>query len=319
MSLTVTKAGVLTTFQDLGRAGFAAQGINPNGAMDVLSARLVNILLGNPENRAVLEMHFPAPELKFNQNALIAIEGADFSPSLDGAAISNGRPIPVKSGQILGFKKKLRGNRCYLAIKGGFKIEKWLESASTNLRAGIGGFKGRALRNGDLIVFGRECAEESGAATFFLSPFFSPLLFQNEKIRIIPGPEFEELTALSESLFLKEEFTVGLESDRMGYRLSGPGLFLLDELELVSAAAAFGTVQLLPDGQLIILMADHQTTGGYPRIGNVISADLPRLAQFGPKDRIKFETVSVQEAENLKIKMESDLNLLKFGLRERGF
>ncbi len=153
MSILIQKSGLLSTIQDLGRTGFRRFGINPNGAMDKTAVRLINILIGNDETKAVLEMHFPAPEFLFEEGTIVALGGADFGAKLDDKLIENWRPYFIEKNQTLNFTKKVFGNRAYLSIKGGFKIEKWLRSASTNLTAEIGGFEGRSLQKNDRLIF----------------------------------------------------------------------------------------------------------------------------------------------------------------------
>ncbi|MGI8640159.1 MAG: biotin-dependent carboxyltransferase family protein [Pyrinomonadaceae bacterium] len=318
MSIFIQKSGILSTIQDLGRNGFRRFGINPNGAMDKQAVRLINILLGNDVAEAVLEMHFPAPVLKFEEDAVIALGGADFGAKLNDKTIENWRPFFAEKGNVLSFGKKGFGSRAYLAVKGGFAIEKWLESASTNLRAKIGGFEGRSLQSGDRIFFNSKFKIQNSKFTYKISRSLIPDYLQSlTKIRIMAGAEFEMLTAFSEQTLLKQDFKICSESDRMGFRLRGEPLYLLDKLELISSAVNFGTIQLLPDGQMIILMADHQTSGGYPRIANVISADLPLLAQLGANDNIHFQDISQEEAESLLMNFEKELNYLKFGVKSR--
>jgi antagonist of KipI len=314
MSILVQKSGLLSTIQDLGRKGYRRFGINPNGAMDQQAVRLINILLGNDENEAVLEMHFPAPILQFEADAIIALGGADFGTKLNEKEVENWRPYFAKKGSILKFDDKIFGNRAYLAVKGGLNIEKWLGSSATNLRAKIGGFGGRSLQKGDRILFSSKFQIPNSRFTYKISN--SLILPDNSspKVRIIAGAEFEMLTALSELAFLKQSFMIRRESDRMGFRLHGEPLYLLNKIELVSAAVDFGTIQLLPDGQMIILMADHQTSGGYPRLAHVISADLPLLAQLNPNDTVSFNLISINEAENILLQNEFELNYLKFAV-----
>jgi len=266
MSILINKTGILTTVQDFGRTNFRRFGINLNGAMDKIAVRLINSLLANDENEAVLEMHFPASEILFEETAFFALGGADFSAKLDDKAIENWRIYTAEKGSILKFTQKAFGNRIYLAIGGGFQIKTWLKSASTNLKAQIGGFQGRKLYNNDRIFFNE--SPESGVQSLkskisnSLIPFYSKF----PTVRVIAGAEFDELTAVSRDNFLTETFTITQNSDRMGFRLRGEPLFLQKPKELVSSPVNFGTIQMLPDGQLIVLMADHQTTGGYPRI-----------------------------------------------------
>ncbi|CAN5619234.1 biotin-dependent carboxyltransferase family protein [soil metagenome] len=314
MSILVQKSGLLSTIKGLGRKGYRRFGINPNGAMDQQAVRLINILLGNDENEAVLEMHFPAPILQFEADAIIALGGADFGTKLNEKEVENWRPYFAKKGSILKFDDKIFGNRAYLAVKGGLNIEKWLGSSATNLRAKIGGFGGRSLQKGDRILFSSKFQIPNSRFTYKISN--SLILPDNSspKVRIIAGAEFEMLTALSELAFLKQSFMIRRESDRMGFRLHGEPLYLLNKIELVSAAVDFGTIQLLPDGQMIILMADHQTSGGYPRLAHVISADLPLLAQLNPNDTVSFNLISINEAENILLQNEFELNYLKFAV-----
>lgn len=317
MSILIEKSGVLSTIQDSGRTGFRRFGINPNGAMDKTAVRVVNILLGNDDAEAVLEMHFPAPVLKFAEPAIIALGGADFGATLDDEPFENWRPISVRENQTLEFTRKIFGNRAYLAVKGNFVINEWLGSRSTNLAANIGGFDGRSLTKGDRLFFKQRVANSEQRTNYKISKNLIPLYGSHPTIRVIAGAEFEKFTALSEHNFFKLNFTVSRDSNRMGFRLAGEPLYLLDESQLVSSAVDFGTIQLTPDGQMIILMADHQTSGGYPRIAHVASKDLPILAQLGADDRINFQLVSIEEAEQLTLEFERNLNLLRIGVNSK--
>lgn len=310
MSLIIQNNSLLTTIQDLGRNNYRSFGVNPNGVMDTAAMRLINILLGNEENEAVLEIHFPAPKILFEKETSIALGGADFAAKIDGKRIENWQIVTVEKGQILSFDKKIWGNRLYLSIKGGFRIENWLGSKSTNLKAKLGGFEGRILQKGDKLEF-KVRDQRYSAKNFPKISQHSLPYNRSHIIRVIEGAEFNLLTPLSLENFLKQTYRISNNSDRMGYRLEGSPLYLLHEKELVSSAVTFGTVQLLPNGQLIVLMADHQTTGGYPRIGNVVSADLPTMAQLGTNDIFKFKVISIEKAENLNLRFEKDFNLLK--------
>lgn len=318
MGIIFQTNSLLTTIQDLGRNKFRDLGINPNGAMDKIAVRLINILLENDEKEAALEIHFPAPKILFERDALIALGGADFGAKVDDKMLQNWQTHWIKKGQILSFSDKKRGTRAYLSVCGGFKIEDWLSSKSTNLIAKIGGFSGRSLKKGDRLEFNQTEQFNPLKTNRKISQYFLPH-FQSYKIRIIESAEFGLLTPLSSEDFLQQRFTITQNSDRMGYRLEGSPLYLLHEKEMVSSAVTFGTIQLLPNGQLIILMADHQTTGGYPRIGNVIANDLSILAQLGANDKISFEIISLEEAENLALKFERDLNLLKTAIKLNAF
>ena len=308
---------LLTTIQDLGRNGFRRFGINPSGAMDKISVRLINILLGNNETEAVLEMHYPAPKLQFEESTTIALGGANFGARIDDNEIENWRPVFVEKGSVLNFPQKIFGNRIYLAVKGGFKIEEWLESASTNLKAKIGGFEGRSLQKDDRLFFKQKTSRKERKTHSKISRSLIPLYSSLPTIRVIAGAEFEKLAEESRKNFLAQNFTIRNESDRMGFRLNGEGLNLDEKIELVSSAVDFGTIQLLPDGRMIILMADHQTTGGYPRIAHVIEKDLPLVAHLGANDKLNFALITIDEAENLSLEFERDLNLLKTTCRFR--
>jgi antagonist of KipI len=318
MGLLFLTNNLLTTVQDLGRNGSRALGINPNGAMDRFALRMINVLLGNKETEAALEIHFPAPKILFEESAVIALGGADFGAELDDQPFENWQIIPVEKGQTLSFTRKNWGNRLYLSVKGGFKIDEWLGSQSTNLKARIGGFEGRGLQKDDRLKFKVQGQKSKVEGQLRISPYFLPYRKRSNLVRVIAGAEFDLLTPHSSENFLKKTFQITQNSDRMGYRLSGEPLYLLHEKELVSSAVTFGTIQLLPNGQMIILMADHQTTGGYPRIANVIAQDLPVLAQRGTNDKVYFELISLEAAETLAVKFERELNFLKTGVKFRG-
>ncbi|MFN3489507.1 MAG: biotin-dependent carboxyltransferase family protein [Emticicia sp.] len=266
------KKGILTTYQDLGKNGLRHLGVNPSGAMDRFSTRLLNIALQNDENQPILEMHFPAPEILFEEDAEIIIGGADFSPTIDNESITNWKTIFVKTGSILRFKKLIAGSRAYLAIK--------------------------------------------KAENKFL-PYIGQVsnLSHKKTIRFTEGKEFELLTEKSKEVFENQCFIISKDSNRMGYRMNSESLEVSTKKELVSSAVDFGTIQLLPSGQIIVLMADHQTSGGYPRLGNVVSVDLPKLAQSNINNTIVFKKISIEEAEDLLIKQELELQKLKASIR----
>jgi antagonist of KipI len=301
MSLTIIKAGILDTIQDSGRFGYQGSGINPGGAMDRFSATLSNCLLGKEVDAAVMEMHFPAASIRFNEATIICITGADFSPVIDQKTIGLHQPIIVKKGALLEFQNVRSGARCYLSVSQNFHLKKWLNSFSTNLKAEAGGFKGRALKAGDVIEFEINNLPDQ----HLLAKSFKPLPWKckpdvgikTDAIEVIEGPEWSWLTAESQHALMNTSFAISNVADRMGYRLKGIELKVKDQTQLVSSGVTFGTVQLLPNGQLIVLMADHQTTGGYPRIANIISAHLPALAQMKPNDQFSFGMTDISKAE----------------------
>ena len=317
MSLRFLTDSILTTVQDTGRNGYRALGINPNGAMDKKAARLINILIGNNEDEAVLEIHFPAPKILFEQDAVIAFGGANFAAQIGDERIKNWRPYSVKKGQTLSFPYKEFGNRIYLSVRGGFTIDDWLESKSTNTKAKIGGFHGRRLLKNDVINFSTKFKIQNSKFNYSISSDLIPRYDYSPEVRFIEGAEWEKLTKESKKSFLSQNFPISLNLDRMGFRLRGAPLDLVKKMELVSSAVDFGTIQLLPDGQLIILMADHQTTGGYPRIAHICAEDLPLVAQLGANDSLSFKMISIDEAENLTLAFEKNLNLLKTAVKFR--
>jgi antagonist of KipI len=323
MSIAIIKPGLLDTIQDLGRYGYGSLGINCGGAMDRYAAQVANMLVGNELPEAVMEIHFPGPQLLFQQNALISITGANFMPSLNDEPLALWQPLLIRKNTILHFPKLTWGSRCYLAIHGGFAVEEWLNSYSTNLKAGAGGYRGRKLEKGDELI--------SKESTIYFPALMKPgkdvhrLQWRAgtgdtyrlpHGIDFIAGKELPSLTAAAAADFRQNNFTIHPFSDRMGYRLKGPALDRQQETELISAGVSFGTIQLLPDGALIVLMADHQTTGGYPRLGHVISAHLPKLAQLRPSDCIQFNEVTVEEAESLYIAQQKEICILQTACRE---
>ncbi len=307
MSLTITKAGILDSVQDLGRWGYRSLGINPTGAMDHFSLMLANMLVGNEKDEACLEMFFPAATIRFEEDTLIAITGADMDPTVSGQPVPVSQPFWIRKGSLLHFDHLKSGYCCYLSVKGGFDINPWLGSRSTHIRAGIGGWEGRALQTGDQVPFRQ----------YYSTPFIwkqdhiHPLPFGAAPVRdpepegillVTRGPEWEQLSGDSKNQLEESVFTITVPSDRMGFRLRGEEtLKRVTDQELVSSTVDFGTLQLLPNGQAIILLADHQTTGGYPRIGRVIKAHHHRLVQHKPGEHIRFKWVDHAEALRLCI------------------
>ncbi len=311
MSIRIMKAGLLDTLQDEGRYGYQHLGINPGGVMDIAAMKTANALVGNPLTEMVIEMHYPAAKILFEADALIAVSGGDFGAHINNDLINGNQPVIIKKNSTLAFKKLRTGARTYVAVKGGFAIDKWLHSASTNLKAQAGGFDGRALRKGDLITLNEDADYASllNDANHKSLPWHVSAndFYSSGPTRFIAGAEFDLLTPASKKILIEKPFSITNESDRMGYRLLGQPLVLDKNTEVISSAVTRGTLQLLPNGQLIILMADHQTTGGYPRIGHVISADLSRLAQKSTLGQISFSVTGQQAAEQALFKQYLDL------------
>ena len=310
--LTIIKSGILDTLQDAGRFGYAASGINTNGVMDNYAMHVANALAGNEPGEAVIEMHFPAATIRFEAASLIALSGADFDAVMDDIFVPVNKPVLVPAGAILSFKKNISGCRVYLAINGGFAVKPWLGSISTNLVAIAGGLYGSKLMKDAAIPFKKKLLKtvdkikvlpwKADTASAYMDPHYC---------YFIKGPEWDWLTPLSQHQLLQEPFAITSQSDRMAIRLQGEKLTCVRNEELVSAAVTMGTMQLLPSGDVLVLMADHQTTGGYPRIGAIITAHLPKLAQAVAGDYVHLLHVGPHMAEALLIAQKDELNLLQ--------
>jgi antagonist of KipI len=316
MSIRVIKAGIADSIQDNGRVGFQHLGINTNGAMDINAMKIANALVGNELDEAVLEMSFPSAVLLFTVPALMAISGADFTARLNGKAIPLHQPVVVAAGSELRFTKVINGAWCYLALQGGFEMKRWLGSNSTNAKANAGGFAGRFLKMGDEIPL-RETVKETTTKVLpwraNVAEFYeSGREISAVQIQCMKGNEFEWLTKQSQKDFVKQLYVVNRHSDRMGSRLTGKTLKQSKKQEMVSTAVTFGTLQLLPNGELISLMADHQTTGGYPRLAHVCSAERSRIVQCRPGDKLLFSFIGIQEAEALLLHQEKSIRQLRW-------
>ncbi len=319
MSLRVETFGLLTTLQDLGRRGFQHLGVGPTGAMDEVSHRLANLLVGNPAQAPTVEMTLTGPNLRFKTESLVALCGADLSPKIEDQPVPLWRPVLVKAGALLRFGRPAQGVRCYLAAEGGFQVPIVMGSASTNLSASFGGFQGRALKVGDQLETGPcpgnryptlrrgfQRGERPFLGTAWFAPWSRELDFARPAtLRFIPGPQWPLLTDESRQSVLEATFKVAPNSNRMGLRMQGPKLSLEQPLEMISSAVATGTLQLPPDGSLILLMADRQTTGGYPRLGEVTSVDLPKAAQLRPGEALRFSPISLEAAQELLLRREA--------------
>lgn len=325
MSIRIIKAGVLDSLQDMGRYGWQYLGINPTGAMDKFSSKVANMLVGNDPDEATMEIHFPASIFLFEQTAMIALEGADFFASVNGEPIPSSHPCIVNKNTLLQLQQPSNGARTYLSVKGGFATEEWLGSYSTNLKAGVGGYNGRSLRKNDQVFFRKKNDFSSllGEKDFMILPWHTDLKWEEDEekeIFVLPGHEWERLTKRSKDNFLSTSFMITRQSDRMGYRLNNIPLEMISEEEMVSSAVSFGTIQLLPDGRLIILMADHQTAGGYPRVAHIITAHHFKAAQLKAGDEIYFRMTDQRTAEELLMRQQQHLlqlqNACSFKLEE---
>jgi len=305
MEIKVIRPGMLTTVQDLGRHGISSTGVTEGGAMDKFALGLANLLVGNAPNAPALEITLTGPELEFSSDTLIAITGAEIE------GIEHAQPVKINAGCRLDLPVVRKGCRAYLAVAGGFTIEPILNGAGTDLRAQLGGFKGRALRADDVLSATAVKRETHGR--WKLSPTLFPAYSASPEVRVLPGTEMDEFG----ETFWKTEFEISTQSDRMGYRLKGHQLKRDSSRELISSAAIPGTVQVPPEGNPIVLMADAQTLGGYPRIAHVAQVDMPLLAQLRAGDHVSFRKIELEEAQALAIQRVRDFNRLELGLREK--
>lgn len=308
MSVAILKAGVLDTVQDTGRYGFAKWGVNPGGAMDLFACRIASALVGNTEQSPVIEMHFPAPAIRFEDDALISITGAEFSPNHAGTVVPMWKPVIVRKGSVLTFARKIKGERAYLALAGDLDIRSWLESYSTSLRAQAGGMEGRKLKSGDVIPLKSLSVLSADAMRWSVNPAG---VYISGDIRFVPGPQFAWLSEESREQMCSTQFFISSASDRMACQLEHTGLALQAPHQLLSTAVVFGTIQALPTGRLIVLMADHQTTGGYPIVGHVVTADLPRFAQMSAGTSFRFARIEHDQAEKMVISLEQDVRHIR--------
>ncbi|WNF35330.1 biotin-dependent carboxyltransferase family protein [Bacillaceae bacterium IKA-2] len=300
----VVKPGLLTTVQDIGRYGYQQYGIVVSGAMDQFAHRLGNLLVGNEPTSATLEVTMMGPKLQVLEDTVIAITGANLSVTIDNQPIEPWKSLFVKKGEILSFGKPEQGVRAYIAVMGGFEGEQVLGSKATYLKAKMGGIAGRELEKGDVLY----CGQMTGSFEKLSGRIVSRQLLLNYEqtmpFRVVLGPEEKSFTEAGLKTFFSESFEITREIDRMGCRLSGPVIEHKKKADIISDAITFGTIQVPASGQPIILLADRQTSGGYARIGTIITVDLPRLAQQMPGTKIRFEQISIEEAQQLYVAQE---------------
>lgn len=313
--IEVIRGGLLTTVQDLGRRGYQHLGVVVGGAADPFSARVANFLAGNLENAALLEMAFAGPKLRFVQDAVIAWCGADFTATCDGKPLPKNRPVSLKAGSVLGFGGTKTGAIAWLAIAGGIDVPEVMGSHSTDLAGKFGGFEGRKLAAGDRLAIGRnESAKpfsQRDAASSSLVPERLVAVCGPGVVRVMRGPEWEWFSKEARETFFQSIFDVTKDGNRMGTRLSGPPLSLAKPREMISAPVDHGVIQVPPSGQPIILGADRQTIGGYPRIGVVATVDLGKLAQFRPGETVRFHEIQASEAHELLLRRERDFAIAR--------
>ena len=306
--LRVEAPGLLTTVQDEGRWGHQRDGMVVAGAMDPFASALANLLVGNARGAAVLEITLLGPTLRALADIRLALCGGSLSPSIEGQPVSLWKTCILRGGQTLTFGRRRSGARAYLAITGGLAVPAVLGSRATLLRAGIGGFQGRALRAGDVLE-GWPHPLPPGERG--LRPADIPDYVQPGVLRVLPGPHLSAFTDEGRDTFFASTYIVLPQSDRQGYRLTGPAVARADAADILSEAMPWGGLQVPPDGLPILLMADRQTTGGYPLIGVVLSADLPRAGQLAPGDSVRFEAVTLAEAHEVAVRQERWLRVVE--------
>ncbi|HEY1847821.1 MAG TPA: biotin-dependent carboxyltransferase family protein [Opitutaceae bacterium] len=302
MEIAVIRAGMQTTLQDLGRRGHLAEGVPAGGAADSFAHSIANLLVGNAESAPALEATMTGPELEFSEDSWVAVCGARFE------GVPSWRPFHVGRGERLVFGRRLLGCRATIAVSGGFDVPQVLGGRGTYLPAAFGGHHGRPLRDGDALRVLPSALSLTGH--WSLDERVLPAYSREPTVRVMPGAQAGEF----EGELYESRFGVTVRSNRMGIRLEGPALGRLSGGDLISSAVAPGTVQVPPDGHPIVLLADAQTLGGYPRIGHVASVDLPLLAQLSPGDGIRFVRTTVTQAHALRRKWDHDLGLLRQGL-----
>lgn len=321
----VLKPGLLTTVQDLGRPGYQQYGVVVGGALDGFAARVANLIVGNPDNAAVLELAQTGPELRFDRETLVAWCGADFDATIGQERLPPDRAVRVAAGQTIRFGFARSGLRAWFAVAGGIDVPLVMGSRSTYRRAGIGGHEGRPLKAGDNL----KTLTPSGWAEHMLASLRSrgkPATAWTVRsgvmgwpaatgvVRAMRGPECAWFTPEAQRRFFSVDWTATKEADRMGVRLAGPVLERRQTGDMVSSAVNAGVVQVPAAGQPIVLLPSRQSVGGYPRLAVVATVDLPRIAQLRPGDKVRFEEINLTVAHALYLARERDLSRVRTGL-----
>lgn len=304
--IEIISAGMLSTVQDLGRFKVMKNGFTQSGVMDAYSTKIANKLCKNDINAPVIEMTMFGITAKFKGEHIFAISGGIFDVSLNNKPVRTNKAYIAKDGDVLSIKGAKQGLRCYLAVAGGFDVPLFMGSASTNLKINVGGFNGRKLKSGDILKIGKaDKIKNIEKRELPENTYNNPV-----RVRVVLGPQDDMFSENDLMLFSKQQYTVTSDLDRMGIRLWGIALRGKEKLEIISDAITFGSIQITNSGMPIILMADHQTTGGYAKIATVISADLPKLAQVKPNDKISFEIIDIDTAEKIAIKQKKFIDKL---------
>ena len=295
--IEIVSAGVMASVQDLGRPGWRNLGVGSSGAMDAFALRIGNMMVGNPQDLAGIEFTLGGFRLRFQRDAVFALTGADAGATLDGVPVPEWWVRHARAGQVLSAQMAGRGMRSYLAVAGGIDVAPVMSSRATDLKGGFGGLEGRALQAGDLLPVAEAEPPRIGPCGFGLDEARLNLLPEAEpEIRFIPAKEWDIHGPALQERFLTSAWVLQPDSNRMGYRLSGPEMRRGEPLELLSHGILPGTIQLPPGGQPVIQLNDANTCGGYPKLGVVVEADLTALAQLRLGARLRFRAVTRDEA-----------------------
>ena len=303
----ILKPGILTTIQDLGRYGFSQFGVPPSGALDTFSFRVGNLLAGNREEEAGLEITLMGLKIKALREAVIAITGGHFSPALNGEPLEMWRTHLLVEGDVIAFRKVLAGCRAYLAVGGGLVVPKIMGSCSTYLSGNFGGLEGRKLRRGDILYTPDIPAPLDKLGLRFPRDWI-PSPEKEPPLRVVAGPQNHHFTEKGSQTFYSSPYQVTPQCDRMGVRLEGPKIERRSDVEesIISEGLISGAIQIPGDGKPIIILTEL-VTGGYTKIATIISADLPMVAQLKPGDQVRFKTISIEEAHLLLREQEERL------------
>ncbi len=315
MSIKVINSGLMTTIQDKGRMGYQASGMQVSGDMDRYSASIANALVGNEGDAPLLECTYMGPELEADEDVLVAVAGGEPKVLVDNKPAHAYESLILHKGQHLKVSSMEEGTRAYIAVDGGIDVPLVMGSHSTNLKLGIGGAEGTKLYNGEVLKTGKptDLAKAIIAGKSHIRHTDHEYMTHHHlwgenhngdiyEIRIVLGPQDDYFTSEAIDALNGAVYTISNDSDRMGYRLEGEVIQRATQRDMITDGIVFGSIQVPPNGQPIIMMADHQTTGGYPKVATVISADLPLLAQCSPGSKISFKVISVEEAQEIYVK-----------------
>lgn len=315
MSITVLNPGLQTTVQDMGRVGYQQFGVSVSGVLDPRAAAIANILVGNPEDEAVLECTMLGPQLRFDQANCIAVTGGDLGLTLDGQPLPTYRAVSVAAGQVLRFTAPRAGCRAFISFAGGLDIPLVMGSRSTYMKAKIGGVEGRKLAKDDVIGFRAPQAELPAMGLRSIAPEFVPR--SEYTLHVILGPQDDCFTPEGVATFLGQVYTVTQEFDRMGCRLDGPEIQHVGAADILSDGISCGAIQVPASGKPITMLSDRQTVGGYTKIATVMSTDFRILAQLKAGDRVRFQKVSVQFAQDALLTQREALRALRSAVDRR--